>query len=133
MKTLYRGALVLWLVSGFAIHAYFSRAEQGTVEVEQKRDLYLRQFENDDGVAHRIRESHWDASSKLAAAYAVWALVGFVLGLRGVHLLFRKADKVADIEKYLAAGLVLILLPGCMRQPFEPVKLETIGPNEEGF
>ena len=133
MKTLYRGALVLWLVSGFAIHAYFSRAAQGPAEVEQKRDIHLRQFENDDAVARRIREAKWDAESKQALAYLGWAVVGFVLSLRGVHLLFRRADRVADVEKYLAASLVLILLPGCMRQPFEPVKLETIGPNEEGF
>jgi hypothetical protein len=31
------------------------------------------------------------------------------------------------------AALLLLALPGCMRQPFEPIKLETIGPNEEGF
>ena len=124
---------MLWLVSGFAIHGYFSRAAQGTAEVEQKRDLHLRQFENDDAVARRIREARWGSQTKLTAAYAAWAFVGFVLALRGVHLLFRKADRLDDVEKYLAASLVLILLPGCMRQPFEPVKLETIGPNEEGF
>ncbi len=133
MKTLYRGALVLWLVSGFAIHGYISRAAQGTAEVEQKRDLHLRQFENDDAVAQRIRETRWDTQAKLTAVYAAWALVGFALALRGVHLLFRKADGVAQVEKYLAGSLVLMLLPGCMRQPFEPVRLETIGPNEEGF
>src|SRR5262249_54447022 len=118
VKTLYRGALVLWLVSGFAIHAYFSRAAPGTSAVEQQRDLHLRQFENDDAVARQIRESHWNADSKMTLAYAGWALVGFALALRGVHVLFRKADRVADVEKFLAASLVLILLPGCMRQPF---------------
>src|SRR5262249_10538620 len=83
VKTMYRGALVLWLVSGFAIHAYFSRAAQGTAEVEQKRDLHLRQFENDDAVARQIRESHWNAESRMTLAYAGWALVGFALALRG--------------------------------------------------
>ncbi len=110
MKTLYRGALVLWLVSGFAIHAYFSRAAQGTAKVEEKRDLHLRQFENDDAVARRIREAHWDAESKMAAGYAGWALVGFLLALPGVHSLFRRADRIADVEKFLAASLVLLLL-----------------------
>ncbi len=133
MKVLYRGALVLWLVSGFAIQAYFSRAAQGTVEVEQKRDLHLRQFENNDEVAREIRATRWDSQATLTAAYAAWALVGFVLALRGVRLLFRRADRVADVEKFLAASLVVLLLPGCMRKPFEPVRLETIGPNEEGF
>jgi hypothetical protein len=133
VKTLYRGALVLWLISGFGIHAYFSRAAQGTAAVEEKRDLHLRQFENDDAVARQIREAHWNTQSKAVGAGAIWAVVGFVLALRGVHSLFRKADRVSDVEKFLAASLVLILLPGCVRQPFEPVKLETIGPNEEGF
>lgn len=132
MKVLFRGALVLWVVSGFALHAYHSRVAQGTVAVEQKRDLHQRELENNDEVARRIRESQWDTQSKLAMAYASWAFVGFVLALRGVHLLFRKADRVSDVEKFLAGSLVLLLLTGCIRQPFEPVKLETIGPNEEG-
>jgi hypothetical protein len=133
VKVLFRGALVLWVVSGFAIQAYYSRAAQGTVAVEQKRDLHLRQLENNDEVARRIRESQWNTQSKLAVAYAAWALVGFVLALRGVHLIFRKADRVSDVDKFLAGSLALLLLTGCVRQPFEPVKLETIGPNEEGF
>jgi hypothetical protein len=34
----------------------------------------------------------------------------------------------------MAGTLVfLLVLPGCFRKPFEPVKLETIGTNEEGF
>ncbi len=132
MKTLYRGAIVLWLVSGFGIHAYFSRAAQGPL-VEQKRDLFQRQFENNDDVARQVREHQWDAQSRSAVAFGLWAVVGFVLALRGVHSLFRRADRVADVDKFLAASLVLLVLPGCMRQPFEPVKLETIGTNEEGF
>ncbi len=103
MKILYRGALVLWLVSGFAIHAYFSRAAQGTAAVEEKRDVHLRQFENDDAVARRIREAHWDAESRMAAVYGGWALAGFVLAVPGVRSLFRRADGVPEIEKFLAA------------------------------
>ncbi len=133
MKTLYRGALVLWLVSGFGIQAYFSRAAQGPVAVEQKRDLHLRQFENSDEVARAIRVERSNADFRMTATYGVWGLVGFVLVMCGVRSLFRRADRVADVEKFLAASLVLLLLPGCMRQPFEPVKLETIGTNEEGF
>ena len=52
---------------------------QGTVEVEQKRDLHLRQFENNDAVAREIREARWDSQSRLTAAYGLWALVGFAL------------------------------------------------------
>lgn len=115
MKILFRGALVLWLVSGVAIHVYSTRAAQGTVAVEPKRDSHLRPFENNDEVARQVRESQWDTQSKIAAAYVAWGFVGFVLALRGVHLIFRKADRVADVEKFLAASLVLILLPGFIR------------------
>lgn len=132
VRYLYRGALVVWVVSGFAMHAYFARSEQGP-SVEQRRDLYLRQFENNDEVARRVRESRWEDSSRMAAAYAGWAIVGFGLGLAGVRSMFRRADHVSEVDKFLAAGLVLMLLPGCVRQPFEPVELETIGTNEEGF
>ncbi len=40
------------------------------------------------------------------------------------------------MRKWILGGAIalwLLALPGCMRKPFEPVKLETIGPNEEGF
>jgi hypothetical protein len=112
VKTLYRGALVLWLVSGYGLHAYFSRAAQGTAAVEEKRDLHLRPFEDNDAVARRIHAAQWNAQMKMTGAYGTWALVGFVLAIRGVQLLFQRADRVAEVEKFLAASLLLILLPG---------------------
>jgi len=101
VKVLYRGALVLWLVSGFAIHAYFSRAAQGTIDAGQGQGISVRSSEN-DGAARQTHEAAWDSRMKLVGAFAAWAFLGFALGLRGVHLLFRSADRVSDVEKFLA-------------------------------
>ena len=103
MKILYRVALVLWLVSGFGIHAYFSRVAGGTAAVEEKQDIHSRRFENDDPAAPRIREPQWNPDSSMAATYAGWAVVGLVLAMPGVRSLFRRADGVADVDKFLAA------------------------------
>jgi hypothetical protein len=88
--------LALWLISGVGMHAYFSRAAQGTAQVEEKRDLYLRQFENDDAVAQRIRETHSRSNAMVGGAYAAWAAVGALIGIVGVCSQFRKAGKSFD-------------------------------------
>jgi hypothetical protein len=121
------------LVSGVGLHAYFSRAAQGPAAVEEKRGLSLRQFENDDTVAQRIREARRRSDARMAGTYLAWAVVGVVLAIPGVRALFRMADRVRETETFLAGSVLLLLvLPGCLRQPLEPVKLETIGINEEG-
>jgi hypothetical protein len=82
----FRGIVIaFWLASGLGLHAYFSRAAQGPAEVEEKRSLYLRQFENDDRVAEQIRESHWRSNSTVAGAYAAWAAAGGVLAVLSVR------------------------------------------------
>jgi hypothetical protein len=82
----FRGIVIaLWLASGLGLHAYFSRAAQTPAEVEEKRAVYLRQFENDDRVAQQIRESHWRSNSTVAGAYGAWAAAGGVLAMLGVR------------------------------------------------
>jgi hypothetical protein len=94
-----RGIVIaLWLASGLGLHAYFSRATQGPAEVEEKRDLYLRQFENDDRVAREIREWHWRSNSTVACAYAAWAAAGGALAIRGVRT-WRRSRSEAHIRK----------------------------------
>src|SRR5262245_20765724 len=87
VKTLYGCAIVLWLVSGVGLHVYFSRAAQRPAAVEEKRDLYLRQFENDETVAQRIRETHWTSSTTMAGGFAAWVVVGVLLAIPGVRAL----------------------------------------------
>jgi hypothetical protein len=78
------------------LHAYFSRAAQGPAEVEEKRELYLRQFENDDIVAERIRETHWRSNATVGGAYAAWVAAGALIGMLGVRSQFQKAGKTFD-------------------------------------
>jgi hypothetical protein len=96
VKTIYALMIALWLVSGVGMHAYFSRAAQGTAQVEEKRDLYLRQFENDDAVAQQIRETHGRSNAIVGGAYAAWVAAGALIGLVGVRSQFQKAGKSFD-------------------------------------
>ena len=95
VRYLYRIALIVWLAAGFAIHVYDTRtawgfpAHQDIAAVAPAGDV--------SGSLVNAR----DRSVDVAVAYAAWAAVGFVLALRGVHLLFRRADCVADVESYL--------------------------------
>ena len=88
--------IALWLISGLGMHAYFSRAAQGTAQVEEKRDLYLRQFENDDAVAQQIRETHGRSNSTVGGAYAAWVAAGALIAVVGVRSQFQKAGKRFD-------------------------------------
>jgi len=96
VKTLYGLVIALWLACGLGMHAYFSRSAQGPAEVEQKRDLYLRQFENNDTVARRIREEHERSNATVAAGYAAWLVAGVVLTIPAIQFVFQKAEKSID-------------------------------------
>jgi len=96
VKTLYGLVIALWLACGLGMHAYFSRSAQGPAEVEQKRDLYLRQFENYDDVAHRVRDQHERANATVAAAYAAWLVAGVMLTIPAVQFVFQKAENSFD-------------------------------------
>jgi hypothetical protein len=110
---LYRVALVLWLASGLALHAYFTRVATPAVEREsQQLRQVARSGEDRDAAFHRVGELWGDLRLKQVRAMAIWGFVGFLLALRGAHLLFRSADQVADVEKFLAASLVLAIIAG---------------------
>jgi hypothetical protein len=113
VKILFRVTLVLWLASGVALHAYFTRVATPAVERETQQLRQLAQSGEDQKAAfHRAGELWADLRMKQVRATAIWGLVGFVLALRGVNLLFRKADQVADVEKFLATSLVLAVIAG---------------------
>jgi hypothetical protein len=89
-------AITLWLIAGLAMHAYFSLAVQEPAAVEQKRDLYLHQFENDDTVAPRIRQLHWRSNTMNAAAYAAWIAIGGLLAVSRIRSWYPKQEKSFD-------------------------------------
>jgi hypothetical protein len=133
VKTLYGCAMVLWMVSGVGLHAYFSRAAQEPAAVEAQRGGSPRPFEDDNRVAQRIREARWRSDATMAGTYLAWAVVGVVLAMPGVRALFRMADRVRETETFLAGSVLLLLvLSGGLRQPVEPVEREPIGRNEGG-
>jgi hypothetical protein len=97
VKTAYGLMITLWLLSGVGMHVYFSRAAQESAQVEEKRDLYLRQFENNDTVARRIRLEHERSNATLGGAYAAWAAAGAIIVFVGVRSQFQKAGKRFDV------------------------------------
>jgi hypothetical protein len=129
VRILFRVALVLWLAAGLAMHAYFTRVATPAVEREsQQLRQVARSAEDRDAAFHRVGEIWGDLRMKQVRAVAIWGFVGFLLALRGVHLLFRKADGVADVERFLTASLVLALIagdlgsnPSAMGDPRAPV------------
>ncbi len=96
MKTLYALMIATWLVAGLGLHASLSRAAQSPAAVEEKRDLYLRQFENDDTVAPKIRQVYWQSHSTNTAAYAAWIAVGGLLAISTFRSWFPKQEKSFD-------------------------------------
>jgi hypothetical protein len=96
VRTLYVLLVGVWLASGLGMHAYFSRAAEGPVEIEEKRDLYLRQFENDDRVARQIRETHWRSGTAIGGAYTPWVAAGALLAVPVLRSYFKKAEKSFD-------------------------------------
>jgi hypothetical protein len=65
-----------------------------------------------------------------------YEVISIILGLALVMMLFSDGMKAwGGAKKALAAGMLLLILSssGCMWKPFEPIKLETVGTNEEAF
>lgn len=73
--------LVAWLFVGLCIHLYFGLAAESKAAVEQKREVYLRQFENNDDVSAQIRTQHWLDNNTMILSYSVWGVVGIGLVL----------------------------------------------------
>jgi hypothetical protein len=131
VKTLYRGAIVLWLVSGAGLHAYFARAAQGAAGVAERRHAGSRPLEP-DARARRILPAPGPFNARATEAFAGWVFVGVLLAIPGVRALFRGADGVRETERFLAGALVLFMaLPGGGRRPWEPVESVAIGPYEK--
>jgi hypothetical protein len=128
--------LTFWLILGLVVAIGSSWLAQR--DMEPARDLALRQFEDSDAVARDVRATHWGRNTAYAGAFLSWAALGALLFAGDVWRLLtarrsHEGPRLAD-RRLMVGAFALIVLPsaGCYR-PFEPVQLETIGTNEEGF
>jgi hypothetical protein len=113
VKILFRVALASWLISGLALNVYFTRVATPAV-VRQTRQLResARSDAQRDTAFRRDGELWGELRMQQVRLGAIWGFIGFLLALRGVHLLFRRADQVSDIERFLATSMALALLVG---------------------
>jgi hypothetical protein len=121
--------LAIWLTFGVAMQLYFARRAQEST-VEQSRNLYVRQLDPSDTVAQEIRERHWRDNNVRGLASGVWGVLGIGVLVLGACAYRPKEGLMRRSVALLA--FAPLFLTGCW-QPFEPVDLQTIGPNEEGF
>lgn len=68
-----------WAFIGLCTQLYFSLAAESKAAVEQKRETYMRQFENSDDVPAQIRTQHWWDNHATALVYGAWGVCGFFL------------------------------------------------------
>lgn len=116
--------LVLWI--GLGVGLAYGANYYVQENMETNRDVALRQFEDDDGVARKMRIDHVNRNTAYAGVFAVWAAVGLLLFWGDRSL------RKGTIRYFPVIGLALAS-QGCMWRPYEPVQLETIGTNEEAF
>lgn len=117
MKSIF---VFLWVVFGFAGMYYGVYYESS--RVERSRELYMKQFTNDDNLPTQIRQ---ESIVRSEVYYTVWLL----WLISGVAMLFKDIKRILG---YTGLFLVLFVNAGCYR-PYEPVDLQTINTNEEGF
>lgn len=67
--------LFVWVALAIGGIGYAGYYESSNV-VEQRRDLYLRQFENDDSVPQAIRRDYWNRESAYTAGVIGWVVLG---------------------------------------------------------
>ena len=120
--------LVVLLLVGVGFAAQFD----GGPPAEARRDLYLRQLGDDDRVAPQIRADYTARNTGMALAGGLWVALAGGLYSREIRSAIARVRTSRRHVGSAAAALVLLTATGCWR-PVEPVKLEVIAPNEEGF
>lgn len=101
----------------------------GTLEERTAEDV--RVLSDNPAFAAETRMAHRLRNESYAFGGGLLALLGAALfwpDLKQAWLKLRTRPSV----RFLPLGLLVVALPGCVR-PFEPIKLETIGTNEEAF
>lgn len=69
--------LFVWIAIAIGGVGYATHYETSPV-VEQRRDVYLRQFENDDTVPQTIRRDYWNRDTIRIGAVAGWLVLGLL-------------------------------------------------------
>jgi hypothetical protein len=113
------------LVVGFAIWS----ASDYNWQTDSAGDVALRQLENPN-VQREVRDTQFARSNQHVIR---WASLALLIGLIFIPEITHAVRLIPNRFKSLGLGLLLcVLATGCWR-PFEPIKLEVINPNEEGF
>jgi hypothetical protein len=118
-------ACVTALVIGFALWS----ASDYNVQSDAAGDVALGQLAHPD-LQRQVRDEHFARSNEHALR---WAALAVLVVLLFVPELTRGMRSMPGSMKSTGVALLFcVLATGCWR-PFEPVKLEVINPNEEGF
>ena len=80
--------LVVLALAGMGTAAQFDSG----APTEERRDVYLRQLGNDDGVPQQIRADYTHRNTALAAAGALWVALAGGLYAREIRAAFGRTD-----------------------------------------
>ena len=81
--------LVVLAVSGMALVTHYNVGP----ETEQRRDLYLKQLQNDDSVPQQIRADYTRRNTAIFGGVALWLTVATFLYYRDIQNLFSNTTK----------------------------------------
>jgi hypothetical protein len=113
------------LVVGFAVWS----AVDYNWQTDSAGDVALRQLENPN-LQRQLRDEQFARSNEHVVR---WGGLALLIALIFVPEIARGFRTVPKTFKSLGLGMLLcVFATGCWR-PFEPIKLEVINPNEEGF
>jgi regulator of protease activity HflC (stomatin/prohibitin superfamily) len=116
--------VAILIVSAAAYAAAWSA--YGDLTLKQRVTEHVNQMNDDGATGGQLRAVHNGTNALYLAGWLVWGAVAGGLLWPEVKAMLTKSKRV------MVPALMLVMLTGCWR-PFEPVKLETIGANEEGF
>lgn len=116
--------LVIWILAGLCLYGGAVAFSQSPYS-EFKRDVYLRQFENNDSVPQVIRAESFTRNSVYFTLFVLWILPGVYM-IRNT------------LKKWMMATLLVLMAfntTGCgfFIKPFQPIDLQVIQNHEEGF
>jgi regulator of protease activity HflC (stomatin/prohibitin superfamily) len=117
--------LIIWIFIGIIL-GFMILICQDAGLMEFRRDIDLKQFENSDVPVILSKEIKNFITIAQIVGFFGWIFLGYLLLKKDVVVMFNK------YFKGLAVLLLLFSMSGCWR-PYEPVKLEELGTNEEGF